>query len=267
MSVHPTSMAIDMRASPPSGGDDFLTGGAGADTIDGLAGNDSIYGARGDDRLVGNSGNDYLQDGAIGFEDTASDSDTMFGGDGDDTIASYQGAHFQDIDLIYGGAGNDLIQLGGAQTDDRADGGTGTDTFQLQFSDSLADNVFAVLNNTGFSVVLGGVQTVFVSGMERVGFSTGSGDDSLGGGALGDTFRLHGGFDTVRAMGGDDVVSVYLRDATSVLQTLTLDGGTGNDVLDWGVQSGLADNHVFNLQSGVFTRGVCRWGRSPGSKR
>ena len=76
--------------------DDLLVGGSGADEIHGGDGDDSLFGESGNDSLYGGDG-----------------SDELFGGAGSDYINP--GAN-TDYDFILGGAGNDTIDFGDAET-------------------------------------------------------------------------------------------------------------------------------------------------------
>ncbi len=233
---------------------DQYTGGSTNDSIDGNGGNDTLTGAAGDDTINGGDGNDIIFDSFGGSADTASDMDFLYGGAGNDIIVSNQGLHFLDVDQIYGGTGDDWIKLVGAQTDDMADGGVGTDRFELDMDESLFQSVVAHFNLAGFQVQVGGVNTVFASGFESLWISTGTGADIVDGSDLDDSFRSTGGSDLVHLGAGNDAVSIDLSFASAAMQTETLDGGIGTDSLGWSVQVSLTDAHVFDLKAGVFTR-------------
>ena len=143
-------------------GDDTVLGGHGSDLLYGGTGNDTMAAGRGDDSVFGGDGNDSIQAG--------SGDDTVFGGAGDDTIRAQAGADSvdggdgddviitydptaelpdrdyagdglpadddptDDIDVVDGGAGNDVIRTGddadtifGGAGDDRIDGGIDND--------------------------------------------------------------------------------------------------------------------------------------------
>jgi Ca2+-binding RTX toxin-like protein len=99
--------------------------------FDGTSGHDTITGYVGADELNGRTGNDHLN-GLAG-------SDTVNGGCGDDTL---HGGADTDADFLYGGKGNDLVRVGGA---DRGFGGSGKDILQL-------------FDNEGFDQIDGGGQ-------------------------------------------------------------------------------------------------------------
>ncbi|WP_268247242.1 calcium-binding protein, partial [Paramylibacter ulvae] len=92
-------------------GNDTIDGGIDDDTISGGAGNDSIIGGDGNDLIDGGAGNDTIDAGNSPNPDTddvdadpSDDLDTVFGGTGDDSIATGD-----DADTIDGGTGNDTI--------------------------------------------------------------------------------------------------------------------------------------------------------------
>lgn len=97
-----------------SSGEDCLVGGLGKDLVFGSSGDDVILGGDGSDNLKGGAGDDYL-DGGIG-------NDTMVGGSGDDDLRGSLGD-----DDIKGDSGSDMID-GQAGANDKANGGTGTDS-------------------------------------------------------------------------------------------------------------------------------------------
>ena len=124
------------------GGDDSLAGQRGDDLLDGGSGNDTLDGGLEVDTLLGGSGNDTMDGG--NQNDTlagGSGSDTVWGGYGDDVI--YGSGHTVTVrteehdissstaddfapDLLYGGSGNDRIEVWAG---DSAWGGTGADRF------------------------------------------------------------------------------------------------------------------------------------------
>ena len=114
-------------------GDDRIDAGFDDDSVDGGTGNDTIEGNEGRDLIYGGAGNDVISGGflpggadglnlpdAIDLVDF-NNSDTQFGGAGDDTIYG-----MDDADTLFGGTGND--RLDGGIDDDVLDGDTGNDT-------------------------------------------------------------------------------------------------------------------------------------------
>jgi Ca2+-binding RTX toxin-like protein len=140
-SVTQTSAA----AAPPTAtsGPDVLAGRAGGDTIDGLAGDDTIIGSTGNNVLYGGDGADSIVGGS-GFNvvngnkgaDTivghSAVGDSLYGGQGDDVIDVTASSGHNIVngnlgnDTIHAGSGGDLIR--GGQGDDRLFGGAGADT-------------------------------------------------------------------------------------------------------------------------------------------
>lgn len=142
------------------GGDDWIYAGRGEDVVEADPGNDRIFLGSGNDRYGGydigtDEGNDTIEGGSGHDTITVNsgrhviwgdDSDdefeghdsitayggqvTIHGGGGNDTIAAHDGrAGGPDLsDELYGGDGNDLIEVGAG---DLADGGEGQDTYRL----------------------------------------------------------------------------------------------------------------------------------------
>ena len=83
------------------------------------------------------------------------------------------------------------------------DGGGGSDAFTADFSGSVA-NIGFTLNPTAGSTSTFINQGSTVKNVESVNITTGSGNDSLTGGALADTFSVGGGVNIVNGGGGSD---------------------------------------------------------------
>jgi protocadherin Fat 4 len=133
-------------------GSDNITGGDGDDEIhlassgrndhawnevaDGGDGNDTIYGTNGTSTINGGAGDDYI----TGGDDwVTSDVDVLYGGEGNDTIVSGMNQTvregYETGDQLYGEDGDDKLTGGnandtlvGGADDDKIDGGAGTDT-------------------------------------------------------------------------------------------------------------------------------------------
>ncbi|WP_417818619.1 M10 family metallopeptidase C-terminal domain-containing protein [Tritonibacter scottomollicae] len=156
----------------PDPGDTTLYGTAGDDVLEDDDDDGMLLGDDGNDRLLGQGGHDRLEGGR--------GADTLNGGDGDDTILG--GDDALDLrDLIYAGAGNDVVDGGhgndliyGQAGDDTLDGGWGADEVIGQGGDD-------VLNGGVYSdLVYGGTGRDFVNG--------GFGHDRINGGAGADLF-------------------------------------------------------------------------------
>jgi Ca2+-binding RTX toxin-like protein len=118
-------------------GNDALSGDAGNDTILAGAGDDSLYGDSGTDFLIGELGNDLAYGGSEWDAiDGRQGNDTLYGGDGDDIMMGEAGENSLSgaADIIYGEAGNDLLDGGagndviyGGDGNDVIDGDNGND--------------------------------------------------------------------------------------------------------------------------------------------
>jgi len=123
-------------------GDDFLLGGGGSDLIDGGSDSDQLGGDAGDDLLFGGSGND-IQYGGTGDDqlDGGSGNDIANGGSGNDTLFGRSEADLLDggagDDIVYGGTGDDTLLWRGAENAGARDtifGGDGNDLLQLDLT-------------------------------------------------------------------------------------------------------------------------------------
>lgn len=200
-------------------GDDTLLGEAGNDTLNGGAGDDSLVGGNGNDLAEGGDGNDYINtSGSNGQPDLA-----FPGGWSADPNPN------NDLDTVYGGAGNDTIITG--DDADYVDGGTGNDVIDSGID---ADTVFG---GDGNDMITSGEGSDSVDG--------GAGDDTIYGG-LGPSYPdainipddssiypdpvTNNGMDTLSGGAGNDVI--YGEDDDDLLH-----GGTGNDMLDGGIDN------------------------------
>src|SRR5262249_20287933 len=105
-------------------------------------------------------------------------------------------------------------------------GGDGLDTAVVNISSFTADVVFSVVSGANLP---GNVQ---LTGVEAVALATGSGNDSLTGGAFADQLSGGDGNDTLQGGAGND----FLSPGNGNDET---DGGEGNDVIT-----------AFNLKTG-----------------
>jgi Ca2+-binding RTX toxin-like protein len=223
--IDASGLAADTIKLAINGGDDAdtLIGSAGADSVNGGRGNDAAFLGAGDDTFVWNPG-----DG----------SDTVEGQNGNDTLL-FNGANVNEkIDLSANGSrlrffrdvANitmdtsgveqvDLNTLGGADNVTIGDlTGTDVDKVNLDLgpNDGAADQVtLSATNGSDVIHVAGGNGAVSVGGLASALNITGAepANDRL----------------TINALGGDDVAEATSLSSSSV--ALTLDGGTGNDVL------------------------------------
>ena len=238
-------------------GDDSLSGGSLDDVIEGGAGDDRLVPRGGNDRVDGGAGDDFLVElGGAGAntllggagDDTfvadgdADSADRFEGGDGFDTAdygqraegvsltidgAPNDGADGEgdflggDVELLIGGAGDDLLSLVGIPADAPAPDARG----YAALARGLGGND-TIIGSPAPDSLLGGEGDDQIDGMAgddtllgNEGGDTldgGEGDDRIDGGEGGDLLRGEAGDDTLASGFGDD----------------TLDGGAGDDALD-----------------------------------
>jgi Ca2+-binding RTX toxin-like protein len=176
-----------------------LQGGSGADYFVTGSNNDTLLGGTGADHLDGGAGDDWLYS--------------------DQYISDDDGA----ADVLIGGAGNDNIAAGYADT---VDGGIGTDVLYYNASSGSAGIVadFSQLTNGGTVTVAGATLT----GIEQIAQITGTNyNDTIIAGSpapAGETVWALGGDDHVTGSSGAD--TIYGGDGDD-----TITGGAGADML------------------------------------
>ncbi|WP_068309682.1 Hint domain-containing protein [Aliiruegeria sabulilitoris] len=207
-------------------GDDVLDGGVGDDEIHGGGGNDTITGGDGSDTVYGDDGDDVIDTSSTGIPLP----DLGFGPYGPVPEIPADGDPTDDMDTVYGGAGNDTITTG--DDADYIDGGEGDDTIDGGLD---ADTIFG---GDGADTIIGGEGSDEIDG--------GAGDDVIYGG-LGsdpaldpanikddgtDTFGADptpdNGMDVIH--GGDGNDTIYGQDDDD-----TIYGDAGNDYIDAGI--------------------------------
>ncbi|HUQ08696.1 MAG TPA: hypothetical protein VM146_00170 [Steroidobacteraceae bacterium] len=224
-----------------------VTGDAGNDTFD-AAGNLAqlvkltFDGGAGDDRILGGNG-----------------ADTLIGGSGNDFIDGQQGADIVDL-----GAGNDTFQWDPGDGSDVIDGGSGFDTHV--FNGSAVSEHFALTANGNRATLTRDVGNIVMDqdNVERVQLATLAGNDhvqigdlrgtdvrevfvDLGGAAgatagdgavdavlvsgssLSEVIRVSSSADDLRVSGLTAQTRLANLDA---LDSVTIDGGAGRDVID-----------------------------------
>lgn len=147
---------------------------------------DTIYGGDGNDTIFGVSGDDVIS-----------------GGNGDDELNGNSGN-----DTVSGNNGNDVVF--GNSGDDALSGGAGNDTLNGNSGDDT------IAGDGGRDTLNGG------SGADRL--SGGSDDDTLNGGSGDDTLFGDSGNDTINGNSGDDI-------AHGGAGADTINGHSGNDTL------------------------------------
>jgi Ca2+-binding RTX toxin-like protein len=224
-----------------------VSGGAGNDTItaagvpstsahlvlDGGAGNDTIAGGDGADTLIGGDGNDMVTGGR--------GNDTALLGDGNDSFVWNPG---DGSDVVEGGAGTDTLTFNGANIAENIDiSANGT---RVRMSRDVGA---VVMDLNGVEHIqlnaLGGADHVTVNdltgtGTTQVAIDLGATPGSPGGDGAADNV-------TVNATGADDTISVVNSGGSLMVKglaaqltianaectdTLTLNGGAGNDSID-----------------------------------
>ncbi|NBD29475.1 MAG: type I secretion protein [Alphaproteobacteria bacterium] len=207
-------------------GDDNITSGSGSDTVFGEAGDDTIIGGDGNDIADGGEGNDTIDTSGhdqplpdVGYpgvypadSDPLNDMDTVFGGAGNDTITTGD-----DDDEIYGGSGHDTIDAG--IDDDYVEGGTGDDTI------IGSEGNDEIRGQDGNDTIYGGLVTPGpADALNLPDDLDGDGDSN----DIGEDLVTFNNNDTLFGGAGDDAIFGADDDDT-------LFGGTGDDTLDGGV--------------------------------
>lgn len=269
---------------------DTLSGGAGADTLDGLAGDDRLVGDAGHDQLLGGAGNDTLFDdfgndllqGGDGndilFDDFGYN--TLRGGAGNDTIESWSANG-----SLEGGLGDDRLYINQdrwyssdfsyesrrASTIEAGSyvvtGDQGRDQLFASHVDQLlldggADDDWISSNQVLSSTLLGGAGNDQIEFRFSNGFSVeksylrktfvdgGIGDDVI-------TSRIWNDGSvsiqsTILGGEGNDTIKIFDGYAWRPAQYLSVNGGAGNDILEFDSVlkldiSGGANSDVFVL--------------------
>jgi len=231
-----------------SGGDDVMSGGAGADSLWGGAGDDQIHGDIPDSgtSLAAEFGFDL---GTAGYGDDAlwggEGADSLWGGGGNDTLYGEAGA-----DTLYGGDGNDILD--GGDGADRLEGNAGVDTL---YGRAGADNLFGY---AGDDVIIGG-----------------EGDDTLEGGDGADEFRFAGGTGAdalahAQSLGTDTINDYSAADGDSFgLSDADFGFGAAGNLLDgdtyFEVDGGSLSDTAFDASGGDAGPAIVVFGANAGS--
>jgi Ca2+-binding RTX toxin-like protein len=202
-----------------------LTGTTGNDNYVGTNSfSDTINGGDGDDTLSGLAFSDLLLGGdGNDLLEGGFDSDTLYGGNGDDRLFSNDAANPNGSgypDVMLGEAGNDTLT--GSTGDDNLSGGADNDSL----IGSLGNDV--LFGDAGNDTLDGGAGTNYLYG--------GSGSNSMTGGSGLDIFVAEGSIDL---MTGGDGTNYYYRGAAGFA---AMTGGTGQDIYIGGA---FASNDTF----------------------
>ena len=221
-------------------GNDIATGGSGGDQLFGEAGNDQLLGKGGFDFLFGGEGNDVLTGGDA--------DDQMFGQGGNDRMIWNPG---DDTDLFEGGTGTDTVEVnggGGAEVFTATANGT-----RVRF-DRLDPAPFAIDIGTSENIVLnanGGDDRFSATGnlapLIKITVDGGAGNDTLLGSNGIDVLLGGDGNDFIDGQQGNDVAFLGAGN-----DTFQWDPGDGSDVVEG--QDG-SDTLLFNGSNGseIFT--------------
>jgi len=246
-------------------GNDRLFGGWGNNTLFGGAGNDDLFGDGGHDWIDGGAGRDIAHiNGLLFYEPVVftlsstpgatsimtvkglattslinieavdftggSGNDILTGGDDDDSLQGAEGD-----DTLIGGAGSDVLcassASGGFHGRDNLYGGIGDDRGVLDFANAWQTVQFSLDMTPGSrsAVLLGGLESTWLSDIESVDITGGRLADRLIGGAGNDVLDGGpGGNDILAGGAGDDVLKGGVGDR--------LIGGTGNDLAELGLR-------------------------------
>ncbi|MBX7458228.1 M10 family metallopeptidase C-terminal domain-containing protein [Qipengyuania sp. 1NDH17] len=225
-------------------GDDTIEGFSGNDNVQGGAGNDVVRGGNGWDVLEGGDGDDVIDGGNgtdfVSYRNASAGVTVDLGrldaqdtiGAGIDTLSALEhmrGSAFADtltgddlVNNIYGGAGDDIIDGGGAGGSDRLFGEDGNDIMiggpgWDQLRGGAGDDILDGGNGGDLFKAGAGNDTIYGGrGTDRAYLFTG--DDIAWGGTENDMLSGQGGNDTLYGEDGND----------------NLYGGNGNDFLDGG---------------------------------
>lgn len=258
-------------------GRDVIVGKDGDDLIWGDGGADLICGNRGDDVVRGGGGKDEI-DGGLGWN-------TLYGNGGNDHLTGATRRGFRDEfgSALWGGAGDDVIDAGGAGATAHFESSTGPVTVDMaagtvrgQGNDTLVnigmvigslhddtmttDGSAVLVGSDGDDVLIGSPSTDSLYGGDGSDQLTGdSGDDELTGGAGSDQIDGGAGEDLLDGEAGADTVDGG-DDADIVSGGFgddTLSGGGGDDDLYDGFGNDSSDGGEGDdtLQNVVGSRG------------
>ena len=265
-----------------------VTGGGGNDSFATLSGNDTLRGGAGNDTLNSGIGIAVIDGGAdtdLWVADFSSDGTAktinlslagvqaagngttyanlealnFLGGSGNDVITSRtDNANDNRADTLNGGGGNDTLTVGGGV--DNVIGGDGDDLLIVDYTTETNGQFSTGGSFTDFSNT-----AVIFSGIERIDFRGGAGNDNITLGTGNDSFRGGLGNDTSNGGDGTDTLSfvgasarVVLRISDTNVATAT-GAGTGSDTanaFEVFELSSLNDAATGNFANEVFYGGV-----------
>jgi Ca2+-binding RTX toxin-like protein len=240
------------------GGNNYLSGGYDSDVIiDGIGSSDYLDGGPGNDEVHGGEGNDTLH-GAERAPDYESgikfweeyvhqpDEDLLFGDAGDDVLEDDALVYDDELhggpgdDVIEEGAGNDLVtgDEGNDEIDARRATSCGHDRDQQNHFDGgegidLLDYQSCsgrLYVNLTEGVARGSQGEETIAGIEDIQATSRSGAELIGNDQS-NTITTGWGDDVIRGMGGDDILTATSRDQGGAEPDFDrVDGGDGSDV-------------------------------------
>jgi len=225
----------------------ILVGSTSADSLtisDSNAVGALLFGKDGNDTLTGHSGSDQV----------------LYGGGGNDVLDGKGSANGGNS--IYGGLGNDTINVTVATGSSAFDGGDGTDTLNYSGLSSAAN---FVIYDTELDVSQGSGSTVNAQSIEILNgtnhgdtftfsHSGGSMPETVTGGTGNDTFTLSNDSSVTSTLiggSGNDTFNV----GSNVTLSTTLDGGAGTDVLGVRTTSVSVDHTNFEAAALIGSTG------------
>ena len=219
-------------------GDDLILGSSGDDTVFGGKGIDSISGGLGNDLLftkasgaINFQGREFMDGGAGNDTLSARESVLAYGGDGDDIIKGGSGLSSTAAgDLLFGGAGNDLILT--RTGDDSVEGGDGNDTIRA------VEGEVTLKGGEGADRIILGGSTHGLGFADAAGgrLEGEGGNDRVTGGSLADLLFGGANNDILEGRGGNDDLWGGLGNDTFVFSAVEVDDGNGGTitVIDFG---------------------------------
>ena len=189
-----------------SGTDSINVGKGGSDYVDGGDGVDTgifDWSASTGDITVDPYWDDYSDNNGFYVNFDSVERFDLTGGKGNDHLAG--GVY---VDRLFGGDGRDTLE--GASGGDNINGGTGVDLWRADYSTSTVAIKVTLTPNLDVNEVLGGITGASVKNIERLDFTSGSGNDVISTGVLSFNDRIYanGGNDSINVgTGGSDTVS------------------------------------------------------------
>lgn len=168
--------------------DNIIVGSGNVESQHGYGGNDILKGNGGDDTLYGGTGDDRLYGGP--------GDDTLYGGDGNDRLdGGVDSNTFGSVELMAGGAGDDIYYVNTAADTVVESEGEGTDTVRVTFT--VRNKYFLPAN----------VENGYISGQHDNEFYGNTLDNVLIGSSFNEWLDGADGNDTVKGGAGHDIVS------------------------------------------------------------